>query len=63
MEQIKIQLDTIINGQTEIRKEMQAFQCQVNQELRDVKQNVVILTEKVDQLLIRICHLESIGIP
>ena len=59
MEQIKIQLDTIINGQTEIRKEMQAFQCQVNRELRDVKQNVVDLTEKVDQLLIRIDTLEK----
>ena len=59
MEQIKIQLDTIINGQTEIRKEMQAFQRHVNQELRDVKQNVVDLTEKVDQLLIRIDALEK----
>ena len=59
MEQIKIQLNTIINGQTEIRKEMQAFQCQVKQELRDVKQNVVDLTEKVDQLLVRINALEK----
>ena len=59
MEQIKIQLDTIINGQTEIRKEIQAFQRQVNQELRDVKQNVVDLTEKVDQLLVRIDNLEK----
>ena len=59
MEQIKIQLDTIINGQTEIRKEMLAFQCQVNQELRDVKQNVVELTEKVDELLVRINTLEK----
>ena len=47
MEQLKIQLDTIINGQTEICKE-----------LRDVKQNVVHLTEKVDQLLVRIDALE-----
>ena len=59
MEQLKIQLDTIINGQTEIRKEMLAFQCQVNQELRDVKQNVVELTEKVDELLVRINTLEK----
>ena len=62
MEQLKIQLDTIINGQAEIlkgQKEMQAFQCQVNQELRDVKQNVVDLTEKVDQLLVRIDALEN----
>ena len=62
MEQLKIQLDTIINGQAEIlkgQKEMQAFQCQVNQELRDVKKNVVELTEKVDQLLIRIDALEK----
>ena len=48
MEQLKIQLDTIINGQTEILKE-----------LRDVKQNVVDLTEKVDQLLVRIDALEK----
>ena len=48
MEQIKIQLDTIINGQTEILKE-----------LRDVKQNVVDLTEKVDQLSVRIDAFES----
>ena len=47
MEQIKIQLDTIINGQTEILKE-----------LRDVKQNVVDLTEKVDQLSVRIDAFE-----
>ena len=59
MEQIKIQLDTIINGQTEIRKEMQAFQHQVNQELRDVKQNVVDLTEKVNRLLVRFDALEK----
>ena len=62
MEQLKIQLDAIINGQAEIlkgHKEMQAFQCQVNQELRDVKQNVVDLTEKVDQLLVRIDALEK----
>ena len=48
MEQIKIQLDTIINGQTEILKE-----------LRDVKQNVVDLTEKVDQLSVRINAFED----
>ena len=48
MEQIKIQLDTIINGQTEILKE-----------LRDVKQNVVDLTEKVDQLSVRIDAFED----
>ena len=48
MEQLKIQLDTIINGQTEILKE-----------LRDVKQNVVELTEKVDELLVRINTLEK----
>ena len=48
MEQIKIQLDTIINGQTEILKE-----------LRDVKQNVVDLTEKVDQLSVRIDAFEG----
>ena len=57
-----MRLDTIINGQAEIlkaQKEMQAFQCQVNQELRDVKQNVVDLTEKVDQLLVRIDNLEK----
>ena len=48
MEQLKIQLDTIINGQTEIHKE-----------LLDVKQNVVDLTEKVDQLLVRIDTLEK----
>ena len=62
MEQLKIQLDTIINGQAEIlkgQKEMQAFQCQVNQELRDVKQNVVDLTEKVDQLSVRIDAFED----
>ena len=48
MEQLKIQLDTIINGQTEILKE-----------LRDVKQNVVDLTEKVDQLSVRIDAFEG----
>ena len=48
MEQLKIQLDTIINGQTEILKE-----------LRDVKQNVVDLTEKVDQLSVRIDAFEK----
>ena len=48
MEQINIQLDTIINGQTEILKE-----------LRDVKQNVVDLTEKVDQLSVRIDAFEG----
>ena len=48
MEQINMRLDTIINGQTEILKE-----------LRDVKQNVVDLTEKVDQLSVRIDAFES----
>ena len=48
MEQLKIQLDSIINGQTEILKE-----------LRDVKQNVVDLTEKVDQLSVRIDAFEG----
>ena len=55
MEQINMRLDTIINGQAEIRKEIH----QVNQELKDVKQNVVDLTEKVDQLLVRINALEK----
>ena len=66
MEQINMRLDTIINGQTEIHKElasmqqeMRAFKHHVNQELRDVKENVVILTEKVDQLLIRIDAIEK----
>ena len=61
-----MRLDTIINGQTEIHKElasmqqeMRAFKHHVNQELKDVKQNVVDLTEKVDQLLIRIDTLEK----
>ena len=61
-----MRLDTIINGQTEIHKElasmqqeMRAFKHHVNQELRDVKQNVVDLTEKVDQLLVRIDNLEK----
>ena len=61
-----MRLDTIINGQTEIHKElasmqqeMRAFKHHVNQELRDVKQNVVDLTEKVDQLLVRIDALEK----
>ena len=66
MEQINMRLDTIINGQTEIHKElasmqqeMRDFKHHVNQELRDVKQNVVDLTEKVDQLLVRIDNLEK----
>ena len=61
-----MRLDTIINGQTEIHKElasmqqeMRDFKHHVNQELRDVKQNVVDLTEKVDQLLVRIDALEK----
>ena len=66
MEQINMRLDTLINGQTEIHKElasmhqeMRAFKQHVNQELKDVKQNVVDLTEKVDQLSVQINAFED----
>ena len=48
MEQIKIQLDTIINGL-----------ASVQQEIRDVKQNVVDLTIKVEQLSVQIDAFEG----
>ena len=42
-----------------MQQEMRDFKQHVNQELRDVKQNVKDLTEKVDQLFVRIDALEK----